>query len=118
MSAQHHQGLELLQGKLLLIKKSLRTVTIFQKTEITGGCKTIYVCCRQDKKEEGCRRRFACCRRPTDFSGGGSGCELVYSCCQQGPESEGCEETCVKCGRKWGRPALNCYRKDHNLVKI
>ena len=64
---------------------------IFQKTETMAGCKTIYLCCRQDQKEEGCRKRYACCQRPTDFSGGGSGCELMYSCCRKGPETEGCQ---------------------------
>jgi len=89
-----------------------------KQSELSEGCKAIHVCCRKDVREEGCRKRYRCCRLQTDFSGGGSGCELIYNCCRQGVQVEGCQDHCVKCGRRWGTPAGNCFKKNHNLVNI
>jgi len=89
--------------------------------KITGaqGCRQVWTCCRKDMKDAGCMKRYSCCKRPTDFGGGGGGCEMIYACCDQDFGAPGCADYCVKCCKKWGTPALNCFKKDHeNLIDL
>jgi len=100
------------------VSSAARKWSCCKKSEMSDGCKRVFVCCRKDMKDEGCRKRYRCCKLGTDFGSGGAGCELIYNCCRLGPDIEGCVEHCVKCGRRWGTAALKCFKKDHNLINI
>jgi hypothetical protein len=60
--------------------------------------------------------RYKCCGAQTDLQR--SGCSPRYSCCLREVDRLGCRKVCKKCGRDWGSPALDCFRKAHELVDI
>ena len=60
--------------------------------------------------------RYKCCGATAELQR--SGCSPRYSCCLREVDRLGCRKVCKKCGRDWGSPALDCFRKDHELVDI
>jgi hypothetical protein len=60
--------------------------------------------------------RYKCCGAQADLQR--SGCSPRYSCCLREVDRLGCRKVCKKCGRDWGSPALDCFRKAHELVDI
>ena len=63
-----------------------------------------------------CLFRYKCCGATAELQR--SGCSPRYSCCLREVDRLGCRKVCKKCGRDWGSPALDCFRKDHELVDI
>lgn len=82
------------------------------------GCTEKWACCRltTEDKSGGCTQRYKCCGASADLQR--SGCSPRYSCCLREVDRLGCRKVCKKCGRDWASPALDCFRKEHELVDI
>jgi len=82
--------------------------------ENSHGCKNSYACCRQAPTAPGCMYTYPCC------SGGPQavGCTRRFLCCGKEEGVTGCEVVCKKCEKKWGTPAGDCFKTQHQLIKI